>query len=72
MVDLAVEQFRKMDVDREFCSATGGHEPMDEDPNCAANAGRGGLQQRIGPSGPGGRVEHLADPQLRRLRVGSR
>jgi hypothetical protein len=39
MVDLAVEQFRKMDADREFCSATGGHEPMDEDPELCRKCG---------------------------------
>jgi hypothetical protein len=39
MVDLAVEQSRKMDADREFCSATGGHESMDEDPELCRKCG---------------------------------
>jgi hypothetical protein len=39
MVDLAVEQFRKMDADREFCTATGGHKPMDEDPELCRKCG---------------------------------
>jgi hypothetical protein len=39
IVDLAVEQLRKMDADREFCSATGGHEPMDEDPELCRKCG---------------------------------
>ena len=32
-VELSVEQFRKMDEDREFCQTTGGHEPSYDDPD---------------------------------------
>jgi hypothetical protein len=39
MVEVAVNQFRKMDADREFCRATGGHEPMDEDPDLCRRCG---------------------------------
>jgi hypothetical protein len=39
MVEMAVNQFRKMDADREFCQATGGHEPMDEDPDLCRKCG---------------------------------
>jgi hypothetical protein len=33
MVEMSVDQFRRMDEDREFCQATGGHEPSDDDPD---------------------------------------
>jgi hypothetical protein len=33
MVEHVVGYQRKMDQDEEFCQATGGHEPSDEDPN---------------------------------------
>lgn len=33
MVGVAAEQFRKMEADEEFCRTTGGHEPMDDEPN---------------------------------------
>ncbi len=36
---MAVDQFRKMDADREFCQAPGGHEPMDEDPDLCRKCG---------------------------------
>jgi|SRR5271165_6107107 len=33
MIQAATEQVRRMDEDREFCQATGGHEPLDENPD---------------------------------------
>ena len=39
MVEMAVNQFRKMDADREFCRAAGGREPMDEDPDLCRKCG---------------------------------
>jgi hypothetical protein len=32
-VQLVVDQSRKMDEDRQFCQATGGHEPRDDNPD---------------------------------------
>jgi hypothetical protein len=39
MVQISVGQFRKMDQDREFCQATGGHEPLGENPNLYRKCG---------------------------------
>ena len=33
MVQMSVDVARKMEADRGFCRATGGHEPLEEDPN---------------------------------------
>ena len=39
MVEMAAAQSRKMDADREFCKATGGHEPMDGSPDLCRKCG---------------------------------